>query len=156
AQRGCRVILTGGGGDEWLGVSPLMAADFLARGNLAAFRRLLSSMGRFYPCSLSRLIRLGVWNYGLRPILRAGAVRVLPRAWPSRPSAYWRARARRQIPSWLAPDPEVRRPMEERLAASCTRDEQRRQQAGGYYAYDARHSLDHPLVGIIMEEQFHN
>src|SRR4030095_13739149 len=28
-KRGCQAILTGGGGDEWLGLSPLLAADLL-------------------------------------------------------------------------------------------------------------------------------
>src|SRR5437588_460285 len=47
-RRGCRSILTGGGGDEWLNISPFIAADMLRDLNVVGIYRVWRSMCRSF------------------------------------------------------------------------------------------------------------
>ncbi len=115
--RGVRGILTGGGGDDWLTVSPDWLTDLLAAGDLATAAKLVRSLARSYRLPTAALIRNVVWRHGLRPLLVAEAIRLGMGLDPARLTA-WRAarhRASRPLPAWLAPDPALRRALDERL-----------------------------------------
>ena len=56
-QRGCKVILTGGGGDEWLGVSPFLAADLMRSLDVVGLYRLWSTMQSSYPLPWYSIMR---------------------------------------------------------------------------------------------------
>ena len=51
-RQGCKVILTGGGGDEWLGVTPLLAADLIRTLNVVGLYQLWSMMQSSYTASM--------------------------------------------------------------------------------------------------------
>src|SRR5207249_4858167 len=47
-ERGCRTILTGSGGDEWLTVSPMLAADLLRHFDLSGVYQLWRTARRSF------------------------------------------------------------------------------------------------------------
>lgn len=148
-QQGCRVILTGSGGDEWLTVGPALAADLVRQGDFQGLADFVDESCRSY-----RLVRLAVWyellwTSGLRLWLgeRAGAMvrRFAPRA-------FWARRRwllNRALPHWLAPDACVRRSFVERAEADIPPT-----QSDGFYLQDGRQCLRRALVTMEMEENF--
>jgi asparagine synthase (glutamine-hydrolysing) len=106
--RGCQVILTGNGGDEWLEVSPMYAADLLRQGNLLGLYRFWSSMCRSWGTSPLTLARVIFWKFGARPLLGRLARTLLggPEGWIM--PRLWRRNAKRWIPAWVAPGADLR------------------------------------------------
>ncbi|MFN7926236.1 MAG: asparagine synthase-related protein [Bryobacteraceae bacterium] len=148
-QLGCSAILTGTGGDEWLGISPLLSADLIRQGDWDGFLMLWRALTRSNGPNLA-LRRNLLWRHGLRPILREHAMKAVHFA---APALLLRKRERRilaSIPHWAAPDPAVRRRIVERTLAA----EDARARTGSYYGDDLRESLDHPLVSMEAEEHF--
>jgi asparagine synthase (glutamine-hydrolysing) len=146
-SQGVRTIITGEGGDEWLGVSLYLTADLLRRGEIAGVVRFLRTLRRSFDSSRTRIITQTLWTYGLRPLAGSAISAVAPEAWD-------RNRLKRRVaddPAWIAPDPAVRAEQRRRavkhLAAARPK--------GGFYARDSRLFLEHPLMSWLFEEQFH-
>lgn len=145
ASEDCRVILTGGGGDEWLGVSPFLAADLLRAGDLRGFVRLWRTTNRSFRLSRLATVRSLVWRFGARPILAS----VAERRAPGLLRAYRRRNVRRRLPDWLAPDPALRQQVAERAERSVARTDAR-----GFYLREGQLSLDHALMSTELEEVY--
>jgi asparagine synthase (glutamine-hydrolysing) len=158
--RGCDVILTGGGGDEWLTVTPVYVADLLRTGRLVELGRFVLTMQRSYRLPLVPLFRNLLWTNGARLLVgeayrgaleRADANRLL-----SQPFEWIDARRRRRrslIPEWLAPDPELRREMERQSEVGGHMAGRTRGSAGFYFR-ELHRALDHPLTTLEFEEMF--
>jgi asparagine synthase (glutamine-hydrolysing) len=148
-QRGCRTILTGTGGDEWLTVSPMLAADLLRSFDIAGTYRLWQSLRRSFRRPNLALLRNLLWTFGLGPLVIPPAHRFVKRVAPSA------VRMRRRIfappPKWLAPDAALRRKLEERWEQKSLRETHA---GGSFYLGEMRLGLDHPLVSWETEEQF--
>jgi asparagine synthase (glutamine-hydrolysing) len=156
---GCEVILTGGGGDEWLTVTPVYVADLLRSGRLVELGRFVLNMKRSYRLPVVPLCRNLLWTNGTRLLLgeayrwalrRAGANRLI-----SKPLESIEARRRRRrglIPSWLAPDPELRTEMERSEVGRHMVG--RALGAGGFYFRELHRALEHPLTTLELEEIF--
>jgi asparagine synthase (glutamine-hydrolysing) len=145
-ERGCRVILTGNGGDEWLEVSPYYAADLLRRLDVPGLGRLWSSMQRSYP--LSRQVAGNVlWRYGARPLLRRRALRMAERLAPRGLARHRRRRFAAAEPRWLAPEDELARELYRRAEAARVA-----QGVDGFYLGEVRRVLDLPIQALDMEE----
>ncbi len=154
ARRGCRRILTGNGGDEWLTISPLLAADLLRDFDLAGFYRLSQSMRRSFNKSHAALLLNMLWRNGARPLVYPPVHRAVKKIAP------WALKLRHRVmprppewvrPDWLAPDPALRREWDQR------REEETANQAqapSSHYLREVRTSLDHPLVSWELEEMF--
>jgi asparagine synthetase B (glutamine-hydrolysing) len=110
ARQGCRVILTGDGGDEWLLPAPVWAADRMLRLDLSGLRRLYRAWYHYFPAQRRRSVARGVlWHWGARPLLR-GAVGQLLARWAPQQLHRWRTRTvTAPMPGWVAPDPRLRR-----------------------------------------------
>ncbi|HZA49893.1 MAG TPA: asparagine synthase-related protein [Myxococcaceae bacterium] len=152
-EAGCRTILTGGGGDEWLTVSFFIAADLIRSLDVRGLRRLARTLGRSVQSTRISLWRNLLWSFGAQPMLRAAVVRRVPP--DSRSLARWRRRAaRKAMPDWVAPDPEV---LEQILSrAEQGRDRLEWDRSGSFYLQQGRISLDHAIVSMEMEEVFEN
>ncbi len=148
-QRGCRTILTGTGGDEWLTVTPFLAADLLRRADVAGFYQLWRSMHQSVRRSPAVVFRLLLWKCGLKPLL----IQALRQAMPEPLLRARRSRIARRIPSWLAPDPAVRRELIRRGEQMAPESESEK---AGFYIQEMRSALDHPLVSWELEESFEN
>ena len=120
-EHGVRAIMTGAGGDEWLTVDLLLAADFIEAlqfGNLYRFTR--SRLASFAVPAASGL-RYVLWEYGLREVLRFHARALLAKRAPALLRARRRrALARAELP-WIAPDPRLRAEVRARQQAEVER-----------------------------------
>jgi asparagine synthase (glutamine-hydrolysing) len=157
SRRGCEVVLTGGGGDEWLTVTPVHAADLLLSLDFAGLYRLGRSHRRSYRLSRLRVARNVLWTYGAKLFLSQAAGRaagnVLRAVAPSALPRLRRRRYERWSPSWVAPDPALRAEIVERSARLWPTQPVRR---GEFYIQELRTGLDHLLVSAEMEEAFEN
>ncbi len=161
-ENGCRTILTGAGGDEWLGVTPVLAADLVREFNFLGLYRLWRSNHRSYEVARLDMLRAVLWTFGLRPVLREYWKRSRARAalaqgvqtyLPAVSERRAKQRAARALPGWLAPDLDLRRDLDERLqliaAAAAAEPE-----SESFYLRELRVTLDHPLIALEMEETF--
>jgi asparagine synthase (glutamine-hydrolysing) len=153
-RQGCQVILTGGGGDEWLGVSPFLGADLLRAFDLPGLYRLWQMQRRSYRTPNFALMWCLLWRFGAQPLLVPPAHRFVKREAP------WALRLRHRLsprppkwvnPKWLAPDSSLRQQLDQR------RDEHHangQQASGSFYIREMRRALDHPVISWEMEELF--
>lgn len=151
--RGCSVILTGNGGDEWLSVSPYYAADLIRNFDVRGLYRLFHEHRRSHRVASLLYLRNLLWRFGARPLLVDRAKRALSRS----PSLLRDVQARRmgsRIPEWLAPDPELRRSLVERSLETHTTRELRTsdRRHPRIYIREMRSGMDHPLVAMELEE----
>jgi asparagine synthase (glutamine-hydrolysing) len=153
-QRGCKVIVTGGGGDEWLGVGPFLAADLLRGFDLRGIYRLWRDMRLSYRISSFALLRSLVWKYGAKPLLLPPMYKFVKRTAP------WAIRMRHRLsptpppwipPQWAAPDPALRRQLEERAQQT---NGNHKPSSASHYVQAGKNSLDHPMISWELEELF--
>jgi asparagine synthase (glutamine-hydrolysing) len=143
--RGCRTILTGGGGDEWLIAGPYWAADLLRAFRLRKLAAFAAAYRRSYPHSRWRVAHNVVWRFGLRPLLVDAVRPSLER----RAQPLLTARLRRNLPDWFAPDSGLRQELYERRPTARSTAPH-----GSIYVREGRRALEHPLVDFEMEETF--
>ena len=146
-DQGCRVILTGTGGDEWLTVSPYLAADLMRQGRAIDVVRFIRTIQKSHKMSHADALRGALWTFGLRPIAGMLINRLVP--------AYWQGRRRDRLvastPPWVAPDPSLRRQIDERADRVLGQSEP---YGGSFYEQGMRSGLEHPLNAIEAEEYF--
>lgn len=153
-SEGCRTIFTGAGGDEWLSVTFYLAADLLRSFDLAGWIRLGRIIRRSFNSSYASFARNMVWTFGLRPILRAEAVRGLNATAPGVLRRRRRKIAGGAMPEWVAADPTLREELLTRVEDGWGHREWERSRS--FYLQQGRLSLDHPIVSMEMEELFEN
>jgi len=147
-KRGCRVILTGTGGDEWLNVTPLLAADYIRNRRFRDLGRLLRVQRRSFTMTRLEACRNLIWRFGLRPLIGATAANIAPERWRSRQIR----KLGRSIPSWVAPDLSIRRALDDR--APLLLNQAKPVGALGFYVSEMHTALDHLLVVMDYEEMF--
>jgi asparagine synthase (glutamine-hydrolysing) len=151
---GCRTIFTGAGGDEWLSVTFYLAADLLRSFDFAGWLRLGRIIRRSFNSSSASFARNMIWRFGLRPILRAEAVRGLNATAPNVLRQRRRKIASNAMPDWLAADPTFREELLTRVEGGWGDREWERSRS--FYLQQGRMSLDHAIVSMEMEELFEN
>ena len=154
-ERGCGVILTGDGADEWLWENPIMAVDLLRSLDLAGLYRLWRIYAHSYHFTGREAFRL-VWRHAAKHLIpdvghaaaiRLGAGRLVQHRWRS---AAMRAAT---SPPWVAPDPALRAQVVERLESSYVRDATGTK-PDSYYLRDTRSRLDSADKWFREEETF--
>lgn len=143
---GIDTILTGEGGDEWLGTSPFLAADLWLRGDLAGLYRMARTWNHYYRMSIPWSIFLVGWRYGLRPVAGMACHAIGPRWWDD-------TRARKVVdstPGWISRDPTLRAAQFERARQQLTPANP----PGGFYSRESRQSIGRSLTSWLFEEQF--
>jgi asparagine synthetase B (glutamine-hydrolysing) len=145
------VLLTGEGGDEWLTVTPLLAADLIRRGRLDQLWRLFANSRRSFQLSAIAHARSLLWSSGARPVI-SGRVRVIAeRTFPAWLRRRWQREIERKTPSWIAPDQALRSELLARAGSMRSQPLPVER-----YVAEALTSLDHPLVALEREEAFEN
>lgn len=142
---GVRTILTGSGGDEWLSVSPFLAADLLRQGRIGALLSLLVAWHRSYGQTWPQVLKNVLLTYGLRPLASMCLYRLAPITWGDRRES----RVRLNDPDWVAPDPELRNELKRRASRALAAPDP----PHGFYLQDVRTALEHPIVSLELEEQ---
>jgi asparagine synthase (glutamine-hydrolysing) len=142
-DQGAATILTGRGGDEWLSITPYLAADLVLDGDVAGLARLMAMKRRAQNLPLRGQGRL-LWLTAARPLAGAALDAIAPR--------WWHGQRRRRLlaerPAWVAPDPGVRRAMDERVDQWIAPARPRQ----GFYVREMRTALLHPAVTQDLEE----
>jgi asparagine synthetase B (glutamine-hydrolysing) len=154
-SRGCTVILTGAGGDEWLGVTPAYAADLIRTFDAAGLYRLVAAQRRSHDLSEVRFLWNILWRFGARRLVVEAVGIAAPGVLRARKLETWRT----SIPGWIAPGAELRSRLIERAIGSdpgLSNTPRRRppRRHPRFYFEELRATLDHPLVAMEMEETF--
>jgi asparagine synthase (glutamine-hydrolysing) len=151
---GCATILSGAGGDEWLGISFYLAADLLRTFDVPGLVRFGRIARRSFTSTRISFLRNLLWRFGLRPLLREEWKRAL---WATAPDLASRRRRRRileAIHPWVARDPALREQLVRRGEEAVSNLEWER--SGSFYLQQGRMSLDHAVVSMELEELFEN
>jgi len=148
-QRGCDVILTGGGGDEWLSVGPFLAADLLRDFDVIGLYRFWKAMERSYDRPKLALLTSLFWRCAAQPLLHERTHRLVKRVAPG--ALRFRRRVFLAPPKWMAPDQDLRQELQRRRENSSG---PKMKSSGSFYLDDGRKALDHPLVSWESEELF--
>jgi asparagine synthetase B (glutamine-hydrolysing) len=148
---GCEALMTGSGGDNWLSVALEYGTDLMARFDVVGLFRLWTTYQRSYRVKRMLVARRIMWKYGLRNILLSYEHQLILRFRPELMRSQARARVKQKTPPWIAPDPEIRRQIDER--AEYIRA-QPKPKPGDFYVNEIRRSLDHPLLSVELEEAF--
>ncbi|HYN80740.1 MAG TPA: asparagine synthase-related protein [Gemmatimonadaceae bacterium] len=151
ARLGCTTILNGAGGDEWLAVTPFLAADLIRRGDIPGLFRLWNSHRRSYSMSPITRLRRMIWTFGMRPILAGAAAGVLGRTAPGILRARKRRYIRRSTPDWVAPDLVLRQQMDRRAEKFI---EDPRLGSFSFYAWEMQKPLSHQARSLEAEDAF--
>jgi asparagine synthase (glutamine-hydrolysing) len=144
-RQGVRTLVTGEGGDEWLNVSPYIAADFIRAGDLPAALRLAKTWHRSFNMDWRTAIRATFWTFGMRALVGAGISAAIGSAWD-------RNRATRRVNAdfpWIAPDQTIRKEQKRRALERVVAA----RPDGGFYARELRAFLKDPLMPLLFEEQ---
>jgi asparagine synthetase B (glutamine-hydrolysing) len=148
-ENGADVILTGGGGDEWLGVGPFLGADLLRQRRLLAFARFLSFVRRSYGTSWSGLLHIFVWRFGVKQLVVSARNHLLPALGHDLDAS----RARRGLPDWLVPDCQLRAELVDCLTMARRCERLARNAAPSLYDHEAQRGLWHPVVQAEVENK---
>jgi asparagine synthetase B (glutamine-hydrolysing) len=154
-RHGCRAILTGTGGDEWLGVAPMLAADMIRGLDFAGLYRLWVMTHNSYQGSWLKQLRLWGWRCGVRAIVRDATISGLKRVSPATLAAVRRWRLINSMPAWITLDRSLRRELGDRIEKNETSRTREPGLYGNYFA-ESRLVLDHPVVSWELEETFEN
>jgi asparagine synthetase B (glutamine-hydrolysing) len=141
---GVRTILTGEGGDEWLSVTPYLAADLIRRGAFLELVQFLGTLRRSFQLHPFELVRNVVWQCGLRPLGGMALHRLFP-------DAHEAGRLDRRLgadPGWLAQD--VRAEQRSRAVGTMAPSDP----SQGFYVRELRTGLDHTLISWEAEERY--
>ncbi len=148
---GRSTILTGVGGDEWMGVAPVLAADHIRHLEFRDWWRLFLAERRSLRISALRTFRNMAWDYGMRPLL-GDAVRAIPGGKPLRRALT--ALRPRPLPSWVAPDTALRQELRRREEQAAEAAEKIRAGFSSHYFRYCRSYSDHLLPSWENEEYY--
>lgn len=152
ASKNCDLILTGGGGDEWLNVSPLLCADYLRNFDFQGLERFYKAQYRSIELARFAFIRNMLWQFGIRPLLKSYLISPLEQNYPwlrRKLASRRRSRAENSIPAWLFPEKDLRNELLHRLSVPAGQP-----RCESFFFEDVAKSLDHALVSMQKEEQY--
>ncbi len=154
-QDNCSAIITGVGGDEWLGLNPIYSADLIASLDIKGLYRIINGMWHSWKFPLIVHIYNGLWAYGARPFLARQVARQMVKVAPDRLRQRRKRSLYRGDPVWFQPDTELIHElslrMDERVEESIQADKYK-----NFYIRDLAHAVDHPMNSMDLEEEFEN
>ena len=155
-RRGCEVIMTGNGGDDWLTLDPWYFADLVRSFKLGEVARLAGNQLRSFEKSAVAMLRRIVWGYGIRPLLSLYATRVLNQMAPGVLTARRWRHLSHITPPWLAPDPELKKQLRERFELTQEKRRKWAEPSGpyGFFFSAAPVALIRPSQAMEFEESF--
>jgi asparagine synthase (glutamine-hydrolysing) len=142
-QRGCNVILTGEGGDDWAAVMMYQAADLVRSLDVQGLFRLWRTYAQSHPFSAWQELRNVVWRLGARPLL----------ADTRRTSVLRRRSVADNTAIWLAPDPTLRTAVVRRRAEEFEK-EMAAPRIRSFARWEIRSHMDDPRLWMGLEEIF--
>lgn len=143
------VTLTGNGGDELLTVTPAWVADLMQSGDWAELARQVKMVLRYWQVQvpIHRTLSHIFWTQGIRALLRDWVWKHAPAL--ARP--FRRRLLSQAVPSWIIPDPALRRELISRFEERFEKDIR---QDSFYVAHLNMYLLD-SYSNMVQEEQFY-
>ena len=151
AAEGLTVLLTGSGGDNWLGVADAHAADLMRELKIAELYRFLKADVRTGGSSLRHMARRLLWSGGLRWHVDSAWAQLAPAA----KTRYHQRKWIERLPAWLAPDRELRAELVDRLMARRTPSLASNERAPRSYYLHSLRTLSNPYLHHEYETAFH-
>lgn len=145
------VLLTGAGGDNWLGVAEAHAADLMRRAQLAQLVRFMKSDVATGGASVGRSARRLLWTWGLRPHLDTLSARLTPEM----KMRYHRRKWYERLPPWLCPDTALRDELVTRLLSRRTPPLGPSGRAPRSYYRQAVRAVSNPYMHYENETAYH-
>lgn len=158
ADAGCTTILTGRGGDEWLTMFPIVAADLIRSLEVRELFAHTAALSRASRLGRLRAVRSILWKGGARPLLSACYADLLDRLTPALRRRRADLAVRRRLTgrnAWLLPDPALRREVERRTRWSV--DETLREAPlpeAGFRHRLVMEMFENPLFAPSFEETY--
>jgi asparagine synthetase B (glutamine-hydrolysing) len=155
-RAGCRVVIGGEGGDEWLTVAPEYMVDLFRAGDVRSLVSTVSTVLKSFDLSRSQLVYSMLWTHGLRLLLASWGRSALRRAARGTLARYRLAQLEARSPDWVVPDPDLQRTLRERMEqwTDTSLDEPEPRGPYGFYLATFPHSFLHPLRSLDLEEVF--
>jgi asparagine synthase (glutamine-hydrolysing) len=150
-SHGLRVLLTGSGGDNWLAVADVHAADLIRRLRFIELSRFIGAAARTGGSNYPRAMKRLVWYGGIRPLLDSLAARAFPR----QKAALHRRSAVAIMPSWLCPDERFRADFLDRWLARRTPGLDHQGRVPRNYYQHSLQSAVNPHIYYEFETAFH-
>ena len=155
-EMGCKVIMTGSGGDEWLNVSDRLIADLIRSMDPRALNRVLRIFLRSYRLPKHSFLYHLVWKSGLRMILADTGRRIARQIAPATLRKIIRKRMKKNTLSWVAADPELKAAADDRIEILVEQYMNKMLPNDKYpfYASSAASHFVSTNVSMIMEQHF--
>ncbi len=160
-QRGCEVILTGGGGDDWLTVNTSYMADLMRQLKISDARQFMRSLLKSYNTPAPAMLEYTLWDRGLRLLLGLYGRKSVQSIAPTAFRKYRRGRLFQlklaSIPDWVAPDPELRSQMEQRISEMVETELNKPEPDTPYGFYNltsVTSNFDQALFSMDQEEDY--
>ncbi len=145
------LLLTGAGGDNWLGVADAHAADLLRRGHVVQLARFIKATACTGGASWSVAARRLLWVSGVRPHLDS----LWSRLAPAHKQQYHRRTWMERLPAWVCPDAALREELVDRLIARRTPSLTSSGRAPRSHYLHGLRSLDNPYLHHENETAYH-
>jgi asparagine synthetase B (glutamine-hydrolysing) len=151
AGEGLTVLLTGAGGDNWLGVADAHAADLMRSLKVGELYQFVRADVRTGGSSVREMTRRLLWAGGMRWHLDSIWARLAPRS----KAGYHRRKWTQRLPPWLAPDRQLHDELVDKLVGRRTPSLTRERRAPRSYYLHSLRTLDNPYLHHEYETAFH-
>lgn len=148
-DQGARTVLTGAGGDEWLSVAPMWAADCMRGFRFRELHHFWLTYRNSYTVRKWPMLRNLLWRYGSKVVLKDAGRGIVSRVAPGRLEEHRRRQLQDRMDDWLVPDQELARQVEER----AIRWTQGRHSQGSYLSGVVPY-FENVVVAMEREEAF--
>lgn len=153
-EAGCRVILTGGGGDEWLGVGVGIAEDLLRGLHFKKLYDFWRATHSSFASSTWFDFRLVFWTFGLRSLLSTLVKEQLYRVAPESFLRMTRGRMHKYLPDWVVPDKQLRDELLDRMVDNYKHKINLYTHLQSRYLLDSQLYFEHPLSSLEHEQVY--
>jgi asparagine synthetase B (glutamine-hydrolysing) len=151
ASHDLHVLLTGSGGDNWLAVADIHAADLIRRLKVLQLTRFIRvaahTGGSSYTSAMKRLL----WHGGVHPLVNTVAARLAP----GRKASFHRQRVDAFVPDWVCVDGALRRDLVERMLGRRTPSLTASGKAPQNYYKHSLQTVANPHLYYEFETAFH-
>ena len=148
---GVRTLLTGSGGDEWLGVNRSHAADLLRRFDVTGLLGFVRATVGTEGYSLREALRQVLWKNAIGLLIGGLWMKLAP----EHKAAYHRRRRAKLVPAWLCPDLRLAEELADAINVHIPEVTENKCFPLNYYRHSFRFLWKNPLLAYEFERQFH-
>ncbi len=151
AKEGVTTLLTGSGGDEWLGVHPMYFADLTRRFTTKSIMNFLQAEQGTNDIPLKSIFSV-YWNYGFRLWARS----LVSKTVPALKIRYHLWNEKRRLPDWFCPDAQLKKELVDELVNMRIPElNNSGNTPASYYRHAFRFKWKNPLITYEFERRFH-